>query len=364
MRRSTAGGLAILACTLGYACGHAINRPPPPLAPAGTPRDDGSGLLARLSARGVAGSGALGAPAGRDSSDGAGHTYGGAAYGAATYGGSVYANLNFDYTAPGRPTPAPYGEHYHPRATVADAGSVAGQVLWPRPPHALDHAPAGPSSGKSCAAGVPNQTLSVGAGGAVANAVVYLDKVQGGRALLGRISAYSFSAREQLQIGGTLEWRGCRFWPHVQVAAPVGSVLGMTAADAAVVADASGVDSTGQRALWSVDLAGPGVTRDVLLEKDGFVELRPRGPASAASAWVVVAPHPYYAVTDEAGRFVLPQVPPGTYQLVVWHEPVVIGTDRQGLAVTTTAVTVRRQVTVRPRKAAEMVIRLPAATGP
>ena len=30
--------------------------------------------------------------------------------------------------------------------------------------------------------------------------------------------------------------------------------------------------------------------------------------------------HPYYAVTDAAGRFTLPDLPPGTYTLAAWHE--------------------------------------------
>jgi plastocyanin len=37
-------------------------------------------------------------------------------------------------------------------------------------------------------------------------------------------------------------------------------------------------------------------------------------------AWVVVAEHPFYAVTNERGEFVLENVPPGTYTLQVWHE--------------------------------------------
>jgi len=36
--------------------------------------------------------------------------------------------------------------------------------------------------------------------------------------------------------------------------------------------------------------------------------------------WIVVAEHPYYAVTDAQGRFALSEVPAGDYQLHVWHE--------------------------------------------
>jgi hypothetical protein len=38
------------------------------------------------------------------------------------------------------------------------------------------------------------------------------------------------------------------------------------------------------------------------------------------NAELLVVPHPYYAVTDEQGRFKLTGVPPGEYELVAWHE--------------------------------------------
>ena len=38
------------------------------------------------------------------------------------------------------------------------------------------------------------------------------------------------------------------------------------------------------------------------------------------NAEMFVAPHPYYAVTDESGRFQLTNVPPGQYEIVAWHE--------------------------------------------
>jgi hypothetical protein len=38
------------------------------------------------------------------------------------------------------------------------------------------------------------------------------------------------------------------------------------------------------------------------------------------NAEILVVPHPYYAVTDESGRFELTGVPPGEYEIVAWHE--------------------------------------------
>jgi len=41
---------------------------------------------------------------------------------------------------------------------------------------------------------------------------------------------------------------------------------------------------------------------------------------------VVVADHPFYALTGEAGEFELPTVPPGKYTLQIWQETLGIAT--------------------------------------
>lgn len=38
------------------------------------------------------------------------------------------------------------------------------------------------------------------------------------------------------------------------------------------------------------------------------------------AAWVVVAAHPYYALTKADGKFSFDGLPPGSYRLQVWHE--------------------------------------------
>ena len=37
-------------------------------------------------------------------------------------------------------------------------------------------------------------------------------------------------------------------------------------------------------------------------------------------SWVVVAEHPFYAVTDAAGAYRIANVPPGRYKLRMWQE--------------------------------------------
>lgn len=48
-------------------------------------------------------------------------------------------------------------------------------------------------------------------------------------------------------------------------------------------------------------------------------------------AYIGVVEHPYFAVTREDGSFDLPNLPPGTYTLEVWHET--LGTQQQTITV-------------------------------
>lgn len=45
-------------------------------------------------------------------------------------------------------------------------------------------------------------------------------------------------------------------------------------------------------------------------------------------SWAMAVNNPYYAVTDAQGKFVIDGIPPGTYQLVVWHPQTGPGTTK------------------------------------
>jgi plastocyanin len=55
-------------------------------------------------------------------------------------------------------------------------------------------------------------------------------------------------------------------------------------------------------------------------------------------AWVVVADHPFYAVTNDQGEFVLDNVPPGEYTLQLWQES--LGTVTKDVTVREEAITI------------------------
>jgi hypothetical protein len=54
-------------------------------------------------------------------------------------------------------------------------------------------------------------------------------------------------------------------------------------------------------------------------------------------AWVVVAEHPFYAVTNDQGEFMLDNIPPGEYTLQFWQES--LGTATQDVTVREESIT-------------------------
>jgi len=62
----------------------------------------------------------------------------------------------------------------------------------------------------------------------------------------------------------------------------------------------------------------PGTVKTVTLKHPGAVPLRCRTHPPMRGL-IFVAPSPYVAVTDNKGKFVIRDVPPGTYRIEAWH---------------------------------------------
>jgi hypothetical protein len=72
-------------------------------------------------------------------------------------------------------------------------------------------------------------------------------------------------------------------------------------------------------AFFSLAFPQAGPVRSRPLNRPGLVELISGAGHYWMRAHLFVVEHPYYTRTDSAGRFTLPQVPPGDYRLVCWH---------------------------------------------
>lgn len=149
-----------------------------------------------------------------------------------------------------------------------------------------------------CGQELPDEAIVVDPQGRLANAVVILTGVT--RA----------AAREVLVTNDK-----CRFAPRVQIAAPKTRVT-TTSRDA--VLHTTNAQLENGRSLFNVALPIPGITVARVIGGAGNVRL-----SCNTHPWM----RGWIVVTDEAaatsgadGRFAIDNVPPGTYELRVWHE--------------------------------------------
>ena len=189
--------------------------------------------------------------------------------------------------------------------TVNDGGTITGTVKWSGTvPHALDFPITkdpqicDPDSKKS----VDLERLVIGPQGGLANTVVYLKNISAGKAM---------DLPEQRRH---LDQKRCHYIPHILLV-PENTALTMMSSDATL-------HTIHMDGAASFNLPFPFTDRPITrtMATPGLVHLRCNGGHVWMNAEMMVVPHPYYAVTDESGRFEFNNVPPGTYQIVAWHE--------------------------------------------
>jgi plastocyanin len=115
--------------------------------------------------------------------------------------------------------------------------------------------------------------------------------------------------------GATLVQERCEFHPRV-VALTAGSDLKIVNRDA-TKHEANGVQDF--ETIFQISQPKKGLVDKVTLSRPGVVEVT-CNIHGWMKAWAVVVENPYFAVTDEEGRFRIEGLPPGEYKLKVWHE--------------------------------------------
>ena len=112
-----------------------------------------------------------------------------------------------------------------------------------------------------------------------------------------------------------LDQKGCRFTPHVLV---------VPAGEAVTILNSDGIlhnIHTRSSVNRPINKVQPGLLKRVSIKfRDPEIIRVDCDAHDWMRAWIVVAAHPYYAVTGEDGRYRLDDVPPGTYTLEFWHE--------------------------------------------
>jgi len=115
--------------------------------------------------------------------------------------------------------------------------------------------------------------------------------------------------------GVVLDNRNCAFVPHVQVA-PIGSEILLLNSDP-ILHDVHA--RLGSETLFNEGLPTWRQVRK-RLARTGIVAIQCEVLHTWMSAYILVTPSPYFAVTDEKGEFVIENVPAGIREIKLWHE--------------------------------------------
>ncbi len=206
--------------------------------------------------------------------------------------------------APANPPASPPSVPSYRTVTEGRVGSVSGTVRWRGDvPPVVEITP---SVDGPCGRVRQVPSVRVGPNGGVEGAVIVLEGIREGRLPLGGELRYTFS--------------GCQLSPTV-AAVSVGTHL-VFQNDEDVLHN---VRVVGAREGW-LDVGLP--TRGATAEASAITGVH-RITDDAAHPWIeaylYVTDHPYVAVTNAEGRFSIPRVPVGSYQIRLWHPGILDG---------------------------------------
>jgi hypothetical protein len=188
---------------------------------------------------------------------------------------------------------------------LTQTGTISGTVKWSGPLPSMSAFPidkdpqvCDPESHKTR----DLERLIVGPQNGVANTVVFLKDISRGKAM------------DIPEPRRSLDQKQCRYEPHILLV-PEKGPLQLKSSDAVL-------HTVHMDGAATYNLPFPFINQVVsrTMPSSGLANVRCNGGHAWMNAEILVVPHPYYAVTDESGRFELTGVPPGEYEIVAWHE--------------------------------------------
>jgi plastocyanin len=186
-------------------------------------------------------------------------------------------------------------------APVSGGGSVSGVVKFKGTPPAPKQLEATKDTQVCGKHKIMEETLVVGPGNGIQFAVVSIPGIAKGKPME--------------KVSPVLDQLGCQYIPHV-IAFPAGSEVQIQNSDGIL----HNIHTYSEKNP-SINRAQPKFKKVL---KETFAKPEMIKVTCDAhnwmSGWFAVQENPYYAVTDANGAFKLTDVPPGTYDVKVWHE--------------------------------------------
>jgi hypothetical protein len=245
-----------------------------------------------------------------------GDPYGGDPYGGDPYGGTNYANWRmpqWNYNTPSRQPSY--------QISVGLGGSIEGSVSWNGPLPTKLASPCG---------AIENPTLRVSQDKRVRGVIVFIEKIEVGRAT----PYYTRPA----SVGGLLAKHGCTLSPAAQIVAPLpGSIE--------IHGDATraNIRITPPKAKpKSSEIEEGGL---IVAEMEDGITKVDGDDGKLGAAWVIALDTPYFAITDDTGRYRIDELATGTYDVTFWQPPIA-SIARDGTWSYTAPIVVKRKVTV------------------
>lgn len=219
-------------------------------------------------------------------------------WGAARVAGLVLGLVAVAWTAPAGAYEA---------GPVANGGSISGTVKYKGTPPAAAKLDVNKDV-EVCGAGGAKMSreLVVAADGGIQYAVVSIPGIAKGKPFP--------------DAKPTLDQKGCEYMPHITVVQAGGEVE---------VLNSDGIlhnihSYPQENKNPPVNVAQPKFKKTIVLKSDSLKE--PERIKLACDVhgwmqgWLIVENNPYLAITDQTGQFKLTDVPPGDYEITVWHE--------------------------------------------
>jgi plastocyanin len=152
-----------------------------------------------------------------------------------------------------------------------------------------------------CGEKLPRQKYVISPDGGVKNVVVFIENIEKGKPI----------PDEPVVIDN----KKCAFHPHVQVGV-VGQKMSVQNDDPMLHNTHMYLD---KKTMFNAALPFQGAKIPKPIKKTGLISIE-CDVHSWMQGYLMVSENPYITVTDENGSFTISDVPPGTYEIEVWHE--------------------------------------------